>query len=360
MTAANDIAARFAPVLLAWWDEHGRKDLPWQLEITPYRVWVSEIMLQQTQVGTVIGYFDRFMRAFPALVDLANADIDHVLHLWSGLGYYARARNLHRAAGIVRDTLGGELPADLDGLMALPGIGRSTAGAILALALNQRQPILDGNVKRVLARVFAVEGWPGTPSVARQLWGCAERCTPRQRVADYTQAIMDFGAALCTRSRPDCGGCPVGDLCAARRQDCVASLPGPRPKRPRPRKTAVLALLRRPDGAVLLQKRDGFGVWGGLWGLPEAGAVGEIVDWCTRHTGVAPARVQARPAVLHRFTHFDLDITPVTVELARRPDRVMDDDQWLWYDLRRPARVGIAAPVSRLIEQFGEAEWDVK
>ncbi len=358
-SGANDEFS-IAPALLQWWDNNGRKDLPWQQEVTPYRVWVSEIMLQQTQVATVIGYFDQFMQVFPGLIDLADAKADHVLHQWSGLGYYARARNLHRAAGIIRDTMGGELPADLDQLVSLPGIGRSTAGAILSLALNQRQPILDGNVKRVLARIFAIEGWPGSSRVAKQFWDHAERCTPAQRVAHYTQAIMDLGAAVCTRSKPACCSCPMRGVCKAERLGKVDDLPTRRPRRTRPKRATVLALLARPDGAILLEKRAGFGIWGGLWGLPEVDCVAAIPDWCINHIGVAAKRIQTRPKVLHRFTHFDLDIKPVTVNLAGSPNRVMDGDQWLWYNIRQPARVGIATPVSRLIKEFGESVWDAK
>ncbi len=360
MSAAGDCAARFAPALLAWWDDNGRKDLPWQRDVTPYRVWVSEIMLQQTQVATVVRYFDRFMEAFPRLADLASADIDHVLHLWSGLGYYARARNMHRAAGMVQDTMGGELPTDIDQLIALPGIGRSTAGAILSLAMNQRHPILDGNVKRVLARVFALQGWPGSSKEARQFWDHAERCTPPDRVADYTQAIMDLGASVCARSKPGCSACPMIGLCEAQRRGIVGLLPTRRPARERPKRTTVLAVLVRPDGAVLLEKRAGNGIWGGLWGLPEADRVTDVADWCIRHIGVTPQSIERQPVVLHRFTHFDLDITPVTVALGSVPGRVMDDDRWLWYNMRKPARVGIATPVSRLIEEFGESVWDAR
>ncbi len=349
-----------APALLQWWDVNGRKDLPWQQDVTPYRVWVSEIMLQQTQVATVVGYFDRFMQAFPRLVDLADAETDHVLHQWSGLGYYARARNLHRSAGIVRDTMGGELPADIDQLVSLPGIGRSTAGAILSLALNQRQPILDGNVKRVLARIFAIEGWPGSSRVAKLFWDHAERCTPDQRVAHYTQAIMDLGASVCTRSKPQCCQCPMSGACAAERLGIVGDLPTRRPRRERPKRAAVLGLMVRPDGTILLEKRAGFGIWGGLWGLPEIDCIDAIPDWCAHHVGVAAKSIQSQATVLHRFTHFDLEIQPVTVRLDKDPERMMDGDQWLWYNIRQPARVGIAAPVSRLITEFGESVWDEK
>jgi A/G-specific adenine glycosylase len=216
----------FAERVLTWFDGHGRKDLPWQEPIDAYRVWVSEIMLQQTQVQTVVPYFERFMQSFPDVLALADAAQDDVLRHWSGLGYYARARNLHRAAGIVRDEHGGAFPETLEAVMALPGIGRSTAGAILSIAFGQRHAILDGNVKRVLARHSGIAGWPGLTSVAKELWAIAERNTPDTRVADYTQAIMDLGATLCTRSNPACERCPVATDCETRTMGTVTLIPG--------------------------------------------------------------------------------------------------------------------------------------
>ncbi|MDH3431806.1 MAG: A/G-specific adenine glycosylase, partial [Gammaproteobacteria bacterium] len=218
---------RFSLALLDWWEDNGRKDLPWQRNPTPYRVWVSEIMLQQTQVSTVMGYFDRFMSAFPDVQALAQAEQDRVLHLWSGLGYYARARNMQRAAREICERFGGALPADIDALESLPGIGRSTAGAILALAMDQRQPILDGNARRVLARVFGVSGWPGDTAVNRELWLLAEACTPAHRAAHYTQAIMDLGASVCTRRNAHCTACPLSPQCIAQRRDVVDQIPAP-------------------------------------------------------------------------------------------------------------------------------------
>ena len=350
----QETATRVPTALLTWWDRHGRKDLPWQREPTLYRVWVSEIMLQQTQVATVEQYYERFMAAFPDVTALANADSDRVLHLWSGLGYYARARNLHRAARVVRDEFGGHMPTEFESLLALPGIGRSTAGAILALATGQRFPILDGNAKRVLARVFRIEGWPGKSSVGRELWRVAEICTPHDRVAHYTQALMDLGATVCRRRKPDCEQCPLNALCAAHRVGVAVQLPSPRPPRVRPRRNTVLVMAVRSDGAVLLEKRPEAGIWGGLWGFPETSAVDAVSDWCQRQIGLRPERMDVQPEVQHSFTHFDLNMQPVRVSVPGPPARVMDGDRWLWYKVHEPAQVGLAAPVSRLLQGFGE------
>jgi len=350
----DELACRVAPLLLEWWDLHGRKDLSWQHDASPYRVWVSEIMLQQTQVATVERYYDRFVDRFPDVAALAAADLDAVLHLWSGLGYYARARNLYRAAGVVCDEYDGELPTDLDALMSLPGIGRSTAGAVLALSGNQRHPILDGNAKRVLARLFGIDGWTGSTANLRVLWNLAHACTSAVRPAHYTQAIMDLGATLCTRGRPDCERCPLSGACVARRDGLTLSIPAPRPRRERPQRAAVLVMLVREDGAVLLERRPDSGVWGGLWCFPETETVDAVGDWCLNRVGIVPQELSVRPVVSHRFTHFDLDMTPVEARITAGPSRVMDSDRWLWYNRHKPAAVGLAAPVARLLGSVGE------
>ncbi|HXH03794.1 MAG TPA: A/G-specific adenine glycosylase [Candidatus Competibacteraceae bacterium] len=341
--------AEFSQRLLAWFDQHGRRDLPWKREPTLYRVWVSEIMLQQTQVATVIPYFERFMARFPEVTALADAELDEVLHLWSGLGYYARARNLHRAAQVVCDHYGGVLPRDFAALQALPGIGRSTAGAILAQALGQRHPILDGNVKRVLARHGAVPGWPGQPAVAQRLWALAERYTPAERVADYTQAIMDLGALLCTRSRPRCGACPVAVDCQARLQGRQTDYPAPKPRRQLPVRATVMLMVRDPEGRVLLEQRPPSGVWGGLWGFPECPPDETPQGWCRQRLGVEPRTVQPWSVLRHTFSHFHLDITPLQLELDCAPCRVMDGERQVWYNLRQPDARGLAAPVRSLL-----------
>ena len=266
----------FATALLAWFDRHGRKDLPWQRERTPYRVWLSEVMLQQTQVRTAIPYFERFAAALPTLPDLAAAPEDQVLALWSGLGYYSRARNLLRAARICIERHDGALPHDIDALSALPGIGRSTAAAILAQAFGERHAILDGNVRRVLARFHGLHGWHGSGPVQRALWNLADRHTPATRTADYTQAIMDLGATVCTRARPRCGDCPLGNACIARRDGLVEVLPTPKPARAIPERETTMLIVHDPAGRVLLERRPPSGVWGSLWSLPECAGENDL------------------------------------------------------------------------------------
>ncbi len=347
--AQEEVTPPFAAALLAWHEHHGRKDLPWQHETTPYRVWVSEIMLQQTQVATVIGYFNRFVESFPDVTTLAAAPVDEVLHLWSGLGYYARARNLHRAAERIVDEHGGEFPRTLEAAMALPGVGRSTAGAILALACGQRHSILDGNVKRVLARYFAIEGFPGLSAVSNRLWSLAEDCTPQENVARYTQAIMDLGATLCVRRKPQCATCPLAAGCVARRAGRQHDLPAPRPRRARPRRRTCMLLALREQRFVLLQRRPPAGIWGGLWGLPEFDTAQAAQEWCQLQFGDLPAPPRGGPVVHHAFTHFDLEIEPLTVDCGA-PSAVMEAGSWVWYDPVVPAKLGLAAPVKALIE----------
>ena len=348
----------FSRRLLAWFDDHGRSDLPWQRSRDPYPVWVSEIMLQQTQVETVIPYFGRFLARFPDIASLAAAGQDQVMALWAGLGYYARARNLHRAARVVMDEYGGEFPRTLEGVMALPGIGRSTAGAILAFCHGQRHPILDGNVKRVLCRVYGVEGYPGTAAVQRTLWELAERLTPRERVADYTQAIMDLGATLCTRARPDCPSCPMHEPCRARIEGRQQQLPTRKPPKARPQRQTGMLLLAREDGAYLLEKRPSSGLWGGLWSLPETALDDDAADHCRRHTGVYPSQVRTLAPIRHGFTHFDLEITPILCRLDTPPvdpvaNRVRDVDDhdtidYRWFNPNDNEAVGLPAAVNRI------------
>ncbi len=338
----------FARRVLDWFDAHGRKQLPWQENPTPYRVWVSEIMLQQTQVATVIPYYGRFMAQFPDLRALADAELDAVLQCWAGLGYYARARHLHQAARIVRDQYRGEMPLELATLQRLPGIGRSTAGAILALAAGQRQPILDGNVKRLLARFAAVQGWPGQVPVQATLWELAERFTPAQRVADYTQAMMDLGALVCTPRRPDCPACPLAEPCAAHALGRELDFPAPKPRQALPTRTVRMLLLRSETGEVLLEHRPPVGIWGGLWSFPECPLDANIADWCEAQWGL---RVEVEPAwrtVRHCFSHFRLEITPTPVRVLGQRDQVMAGQRFVWYNSRDPIRRGMAAPAQRL------------
>jgi A/G-specific adenine glycosylase len=338
----------FADQLLAWFDEHGRHDLPWQRDATPYHVWLSEIMLQQTQVATVIPYYKRFTQRFPRVEDLAAAQPDEVLHLWSGLGYYARARNLHRAAQQVVDAHGGVFPADLEALQALPGVGRSTAGAILSSALGGRAPILDGNVKRVLARYHTVDGWPGTSAVLGRLWALAEAHTPQRRVADYTQAIMDLGATLCTRRRPACERCPVADGCLARREGQPEAYPGRRPARDKPTRETVFAIVCSPGGGVFLERRPPTGIWGGLWCFPEADTTEQAVALCHARLGAGPVRRQELPRLRHSFSHYHLDILPLLLCLDAHPAAVCEDGALCSWPAGELPPVGLAAPVARL------------
>ncbi|MCB1672438.1 MAG: A/G-specific adenine glycosylase [Gammaproteobacteria bacterium] len=342
--------ADFADKLLGWYDRHGRQDLPWQQDPTPYRVWVSEIMLQQTQVGTVIPYYQRFMATFPTVGKLAAADLDQVLHLWTGLGYYARARNLHHTARLLVSDHGGEFPAAVDTLCELPGIGLSTAGAIVALAHGRRATILDGNVKRVLTRCFAVAGWPEQSSVRRALWELAERLTPERRVGAYTQAIMDLGATVCTRSKPACEACPIATRCQARRAGEIALYPGRKPARTLPVKATFMHLLHNAQNQVLLEKRPASGIWGGLWSLPETVDKGPLPS-----PGGNLLQTEAPdlwPTLRHTFSHYHLDITPVHHKVVSEAAGIMESDRWLWYPLNQPAEVGLAAPVKKLLQQL--------
>lgn len=341
----------FAGKVLRWFEVNGRNDLPWQINPTLYRVWISEIMLQQTQVTTVIPYFERFMSSFPDFTSLANADSDDVMHHWSGLGYYARARNLHNAAQIIRDDFDGAFPTKFEQVIALPGIGRSTAGAILALADNQQFAILDGNVKRVLARYHAVNGWPGKVSVANALWECAEQHTPRDSVANYTQAMMDLGATLCTRTKPDCIRCPLSGDCEAHAQGRETDFPGRKPKKAKPLRQTNMLLLQEEE-SVLLERRPAAGIWGGLWSFPELEDNEDASTWCCRRLGAKPAELQHWETVRHSFTHFDLDIDPIVVRLLRGSSKVADSADQLWYQLDAPQKVGLAAPVAGLLERL--------
>ena len=342
----------FARRLLAWYDEHGRHDLPWQRVATPYAIWVSEIMLQQTQVATMIPYFERFVARFPAVADLAAATRDEVLAHWAGLGYYARARNLHAAAEILVAKYDGELPVSLTELMALPGIGRSTAGAILALAFGRRQAILDGNVKRVLARYHAVDGWPGRTQVHKNLWALAQRHTPRERVAHYTQAVMDLGAIVCTRSKPSCGACPVKRGCAARLAGIQAELPTRKPRTRRRQRSVSVLLVQDPEHRVLLERRPETGIWGGLYSLPELSEDDDVYRWCDRYLSTGVLSREPLAPIDHAFTHFDLRLEPVALKLQGVPRRVMDDGEWLWYKPAQELEVGVAAPIATLLSSL--------
>ena len=347
--AGERSAASFAGRLLAWWDVNGRRNLPWQRERTPYRVWVAEIMLQQTQVVTVVPYFDRFVARFPDVESLARADIDEVLHLWSGLGYYARARNLHRAAGILVRDHGGSLPESEADVRALPGIGRSTAAAIVAQSYGRRAAILDANVKRVLARRHRVAGAVSSSATLDALWRLAESHTPAERVADYTQAIMDLGAVVCRRARPRCADCPVRADCMAHAAGEPERYPGKAPRRKRRLERSRFFVVVDPDGACLVEQRPPHGVWGGLWSPPQRDA-GESVSRFLEEAGIAAElvdRVRKAGVFRHGFTHFDLDVEPVYVRLKARRAAVREG-VGRWID---PAdhRLGLSTVAARLV-----------
>ncbi len=343
--------------LLRWFDRHGRKDLPWQDNPTPYRVWVSEIMLQQTQVATVIPYYLRFMQRFPDVATLAAAHLDEVMQLWSGLGYYARARNLHRAAAIVCEQHAGELPRAIAALQQLPGIGRTTAAAILALAHGERHAILDGNVRRVFARLHAVEGWPGRREIVQQLWSLTESHLPAQRLRDYSQALMDLGATLCTRARPACARCPLAEQCVAHAQGDIAAYPTPKPRKRLPVRSATLLLLRNDAGEVLLEQRPPAGIWGGLWSLPECehSRPADIKRWCRKQFACQINQLERWPTLRHSFSHFHLDISPLLAQVNKISARVMEPRSTVWYNIQHPEARGLSAPVQQLLAKLKDS-----
>jgi A/G-specific adenine glycosylase len=341
----------FSGRVLVWFELNGRKNLPWQVDPDPYRVWVSEIMLQQTQVATVIPYYERFMTSFPDIAALADASLDEVLHHWSGLGYYARARNLHASAINIRDDFAGVFPRDFDQVVSLPGIGRSTAGAILSLSAGDRCAILDGNVKRVLARYRAVEGWPGKTSVATKLWEISEELTPDANVAAYNQAMMDIGATICTRSKPLCEVCPVTGDCSARRSERQADFPGKKQKKTKPLKITRM-VLAHTSGAVYLERRPAAGIWGGLWSLPELSEQELLEDWCETRLCTVPVETDHWDPLRHSFSHYDLDIQPIAVRVGRVSSKVEDADGRCWLQLSETPQIGLAAPVQKLINRL--------
>lgn len=352
--AQSNPNAPFAAAVLAWFAQYGRKHLPWQQNKTLYGVWLSEVMLQQTQVATVIPYFERFMKRFPTVVDLANADIDEVLHLWTGLGYYARARNLHKAAVQIRDQFNGEFPTDFAAVFALTGVGRSTAGAILSSVLNAPHPILDGNVKRVLSRCFAIEGWAGEKAVENRLWHYAEEVTPTEQVADFNQAMMDLGALICTRTKPKCSLCPLEKQCAANAQQAWATYPAKKPKKALPEKTGYFLIVKQGH-RVRLEKRPAQGIWGGLFSFPQFDS---LAAYKRSISAKNLQNSQQLTVFRHTFSHFHLDIVPLLVELPE--NSVYEEegnyaDSAIWYDLRDRPAVGLPAPIKQILDEIASA-----
>lgn len=343
----------FSKRVLDWFEQHGRKNLPWQQNPTAYRVWVSEIMLQQTQVATVIPFFENFMERFPNMETLATAPVDDVLAHWSGLGYYARARNLHKTAIISHEQYDDDLPKDLEKLIALPGIGRSTAGAILSLAHAKPLPILDGNVKRVLARYFAVDGWPGKSDVLKTLWTHTEQVTPKRRTGEFNQAMMDLGATLCTRTKPQCHRCPLAGDCEAYKLGDTAAYPGKKPKKILPVKQTVMLAVRNRSDELMLARRPPSGIWGGLWSLPELDDdpqnASAFKNWCTSHRLELKEKPERIAEFRHTFSHYHLDISVVELIVEENASSIMEADDRLWYKWDKLPG-GIAAPMAKILK----------
>ncbi len=337
----------FAEKLLRWYKTQGRHDLPWKKQKTAYPVWLSEIMLQQTQVSTVIPYFERFMKAFPNVKQLGKAPLDQVLHYWSGLGYYARARNLHKTAQIVTEQCKGSFPRTVEELQALPGIGRSTAGAIVAQAFNQFAPILDANVKRVLSRYHCIEGYPGQKEVEERLWRLANAYTPRARVADYTQAIMDLGATCCTRTQPQCHICPLQSDCLAHKQGTQTHYPHKKVKKAVPKRTVTMLIVRTAKH-VLLEQRPLKGIWAGLWSLPEFSDHKELEKFLKKTLLVQNFTRQVLEPFIHTFTHFHLQISPMLVILRQAPS-LPEKTRFSWVNAQGLTQRGLPAPIKKLL-----------
>jgi A/G-specific adenine glycosylase len=338
----------FASLLIEWQRTHGRHDLPWQ-GADAYRVWLSEIMLQQTQVATVIPYYQRFVSSFPKVSALAAATEEQVLAHWSGLGYYARGRNLHRAAQIIAEKYHGEFPREFEQIIELPGIGRSTAAAICALAYHESRAILDGNVRRVLARYCGIEGWAGNKKVEEQLWQKAEALLPPKDIATYTQSLMDMGATVCTRSRPKCVICPVQSDCIALKTERINELPTPRPRKAVPEKhTTFLLLLHGND--LLLEKRPGSGIWGGLWCPPQVESENEVTQFIQRN-GIKVREQIELQKFTHTFTHFKLHIIPLLIRVARKPQQVQQAGS-VWLNVEEALQAAIPTPVRQVLKQL--------
>ena len=344
-------SAYFNQRILTWFDQHGRKHLPWQQDINAYRVWISEIMLQQTQVATVIPYFENFIARFPTVESLASSGQDEVLHYWSGLGYYSRAKNLHHGAKQIMNEFGGKLPQDVESLCTLKGIGRSTAGAISSIAYLQAAAILDGNVKRVIARHQGIAGWPGKVSTLNALWEKAEAFTPKRRTNDYSQAMMDLGATCCTRSKPNCSQCPVSNDCFAIANDAIADLPGKKPMKVKPIKTTRMLIIQYQQ-ELLLVKRPLTGIWPGLHSFIEI-SLNDDVDAMCRHC--LPHSTYTRHELTgfrHTFSHYHLDIHLSLITVDKKPQTIMAEHTQLWYNTQEPPNVGLAAAVNRIIKSL--------
>ena len=346
----------FSDLVLIWFKQNGRKNLPWQIKVTPYKVWVSEIMLQQTQVVTVIPYFERFMKRFPDVRVLACASSDEVLHYWTGLGYYARARNLHKTAKMIISKYHGSFPSSFDEIISLPGIGKSTAGAILSLSYNKRFPILDGNVKRVLARYHGIKGWPGERKIENKLWEFAELHTPNQSIKQYTQAIMDLGATVCTRANPDCHVCPLTLNCFSKVKNKQHYFPEKKPKVKMPKRDTVFAIMENDCGEILLEQRPTRGVWGGLWCFPEFSSDLRIEKMIKKKYGFNVEHQKKYKAINHSFTHFNLTIKPIHIKLQRDKNKDYDSGVLAWVNPKKHPSLGLPAPVLSMLADLNNSK----
>ncbi|MDQ8039256.1 MAG: A/G-specific adenine glycosylase [Rickettsiella sp.] len=355
MAATNPISAKqFQQRVLNWFKQYGRKNLPWQQNKSPYQVWLSEVMLQQTQVSTVIPYFNRFIKRFPTLTTIADADLDEILGLWTGLGYYARGRNLHRCAQTIEKEYAGKFPKDLKKLQNLPGIGRSTAGAILALGFSKYAPILDGNVKRVLSRFHAINGWSGLIEINKKLWGLSEHYTPTKNVSDYTQAMMDLGALICTRTQPKCKQCPLQTHCLAYNTTNPTNFPSPKPSKKLPTRSIQMLILINKQREILLEKRPPCGIWGGLWSLPECSVSENVKKFSEEHYFCKTEKPNKQTQIRHTFSHFHLNIEPVLMMVKKWHPPVMESNRIVWYKIGQLNEKGLAAPVKKLIKQLNK------
>ena len=347
---------QIAQPVIDWYKQHGRKHLPWQKQRNPYRVWVSEIMLQQTQVATVIPYYQRFMQRFPTIESLAQAELDEVLQLWTGLGYYARGRNLHRTAQIIAHERSGLWPKNLCEMQSLPGIGRSTAGAILSLGMGIRGVILDGNVKRVLARMHCLKGWPDSGETNKTLWQLADQYTPSRGIKSFNQAMMDIGATLCSKKNPTCSFCPLNTHCLAFQRQVTDQYPQPKTKIQRPKRSTSMLIIRRNESEVLLLQRPPQGIWGGLWSFPEAPKPqkAEILNYCKQQLGIEADIIQTWNPIKHTFSHFHLAITPVELIYRKSRHQVAETRKLIWHDLNTTAQFGLATPVKKLLHKLAQ------
>jgi len=342
-------AKQFSARILSWFEKYGRHHLPWQKNATAYSIWLSEIMLQQTQVITVIDYYQRFLTSFPTLQSLASAPIDDVLALWAGLGYYARARNLHKTAGIICNEYNGQFPDSLEAMQSLPGIGKSTAAAILTFAMKQSHAILDGNVKRVIARYYEIEGWSGRSSTLKELWLISEALTPQNNTAQYNQAMMDMGATMCTRSKPKCFDCCLNESCLAYKNKSWQQYPNPKPKKAKPTKLAYLVLLKH-NHTVYLEKRAPSGIWGGLWSLPEFETEELAKQWLQTHCKINNQEVikTFSNELLHRFSHYNFMIHLIHFE-ANELTLCINDQQNQFLSQQQVSEVGLPTPIKSLL-----------